>query len=811
MAQSKTQFHLSQAPKDAILGVVMQRQIFNSNRGLHGTFASRFGALLAMTGLLLLSACGGGQKDVTENNLADPPFKDGVPPVLMTVTVEPNRVVEPGESVLIDFVASEALMTPVVYINNVQAEVTGKIAAWRAVREITDTDPLGDVTFSIVYQDISGELGQAVATSTNGSGACIGEDCLGEEQLGPLEGNWQLDFAGIGPSEGDTSWFSISDTGIDGPRNCWFNDIYEFGRDGSFRNVQGDETYLEPWQGVTEGCGAPIAPHDGSNNAVFEYDEEAATLKLTGLGAYLAIAKAMNGVELTDPALAPESVTYKVVELIGDSLTVRIDYGGGWWEYRLTRITNSPIVGNWKLDFAGVGPAAGDTSWFSISDTGPTGPRACWFDDIYHFGDDASFQNFQEGETYLEAWQGVTEGCGATVAPHDGSTVGGWNYDESGGTLALDGLGLYLGVAKAMNGVELTDPSIAPDSVTYTVVELIGDSLTVRIDYGGGWWEYRLVRVAETPDLSGNWQLDFAGIGPSEGDTSWFSISDTGIDGPRNCWFNDIYEFGRDGSFRNVQGDETYLEPWQGVTEGCGAPIAPHDGSNNAVFEYDEEAATLKLTGLGAYLAIAKAMNGVELTDPALAPESVTYKVVELIGDSLTVRIDYGGGWWEYRLTRITNSPIVGNWKLDFAGVGPAAGDTSWFSISDTGPTGPRACWFDDIYHFGDDASFQNFQEGETYLEAWQGVTEGCGATVAPHDGSTVGGWNYDESGGTLALDGLGLYLGVAKAMNGVELTDPSLAPDSVTYTVVELIGGSLIVRIDYGGGWWQYELVKEE
>ena len=40
----------------------MQRQILKSHRELLGNFASRFGALLAMTSLLLLSACGGGNR-----------------------------------------------------------------------------------------------------------------------------------------------------------------------------------------------------------------------------------------------------------------------------------------------------------------------------------------------------------------------------------------------------------------------------------------------------------------------------------------------------------------------------------------------------------------------------------------------------------------------------------------------------------------------------------------------------------------------------------------------------------------------------
>jgi hypothetical protein len=797
----------------------MQRQIFNSHHGRPGNIAGRFGAFLAMTGLLLLSACE--SRDVTTDTSQLEPTRDGVPPTLTTVTVQPDGLVEVGDSVRIDLVASEAILTPVVYINNVRADVSGSVLEWRATRQITDTDPVGDVTFSISYQDVSGELGQAVTTTTNDSVACIGVegvDCPLSGDIGPLEGSWQLDFAGVGPNAGDTSWFSISDTGIEGERHCWFNDTYQLGRDGSFSNIQGDETWVEPWQGaLAEGCDAPVAPHDGSNNAVFEYDEEAATLKLTGIGAFIGLAKVVNGAELTDPSEAPESVTYEVVELIGDSLTVRIDYGGGWWEYRLSRISTSPIVGKWKLNFAGVGPNAGDTSWFSISDTGPDGERACWFDDIYNFGADGSFQNFQEGETWVEPWQGaLAESCGAPVAPHDGSSAGGWLYDEDGGTTTLDGVGLYLGLAKVVNGAELADPSEAPEWVTYEVVELIGDSLTVRIDYGGGWWEYQFDRVADTTDLRGNWKLEFAGVGPNAGDTSWFSISDTGIEGERHCWFNDTYQFGADGSFfdgsfRNVQGDETWVEPWQGaLAEACDAPVAPHDGSNNAIFEHDDEAATLKLTGIGAYIGLAKVVNGAELTDPSEAPESVTYEVVELIGESLTVRIDYGGGWWEYRLRRISNEPIVGNWKLDFAGVGPNAGDTSWFSIS--AADGERACWFDDIYHVSDDGSFQNFQEGQTWVEPWQGaLAEGCGTPVAPHDGSSAGGWLYDEDGGTTTLDGVGLYLGLAKVVNGAELTDPSEAPEWVAYEVVELIGSSLTVRIDYGGGWWQYELVKDE
>ena len=791
----------------------MQRQTFKSNHGLLGTLASRFVSVLAMSGLLLLSACDGLEEPSTSTSQIEP-GPDGIAPVLTTVTIQPDGFVALGDSVRVDIVATESLLKPTVFIGGAEAEVTGNILEWRAVREMTEADVVGPLTFSITYQDISGEPGEVVIATTDGSAAeYCGEDCPTGD-IGPLEGNWKLDFAGVGPAAGDTTWFSIEDTGPDGPRACWFDDLYEFGADGSFRNVQGDETWLETWQGVAaDSCGAPVAPHDGSNAAVFAYDEDAATLQLTGVGAFLGLAKAVNGAELADPVNAPESVTYDVVELIGDSLIVRMDVGGGVWEFRLSRISTSPVVGNWKLAFAGVGPDEGDTSWFSIDDTGPDGPRACWFDDIYHFAGDGSFRNFQQGETWLETWQGVAaDSCGAPVAPHDGSTIGAWSYDADASTVTLNGLGSFLGLAKAVNGAELADPAAAPDSVTYNVVELIGDSMTIRINVGGGWWEFRLERVAANAVLSGNWKLDFAGVGPAAGDTTWFSIDDTGPDGPRACWFDDLYQFGRDGSFQNVQGDETWLEVWQGVAaDSCGAPVAPHDGSSDAVFAYDEDAATLQLTGVGAFLGLAKAVNGAELAVPADAPEFVTYDVVEVIGDSMTVRMDVGGGVWEFRLSRISNEPVIGNWALSFAGVGPNEGDTSWFSIDDTGPDGPRACWFDDIYHFSDDGSFLNLQQNETWLETWQGVAaDSCGAPVAPHDGSTVGAWSYDADASTVTLNGLGSFLGLAKAVNGAELADPADAPESVTYDIVELIDGSVTIRINVGGGWWEFELQKK-
>ena len=975
----------------------MQRLIFNSDRGPLGSFASRFGAILAMSGLLLLSACDGKGKSVDENNLLDNFGPDGIPPTLTSVTIkmarakdpDPNGTAKQGQEVRIDIEASEGLKKPTIFINDVEANVIGSVTKWYAIREMTASDVDGMITFSIGYEDISGEVGAAVRATTDGSavqycaegcpeagdaslagtwkldgvgaagvGPAAGDvswwsadaaaltlrDCwfddeyvfgadgsfrqnLGDEtwlepfqgvtgescgapvaphdgtavgtyvyddasnpatltisgrglHLGlakvvngaelaspgaapdsvtyqvetldattltvtieaapgnwwtfrfakepesPLLGKWKLageGAAGVGPAEGDISWWSADAAAVT-IRDCWFDDVYEFNADGSFRNIVGDATWLEPFQGVTgETCGAPVAPHDGSNGAIYQYDEDANTLTLSGTGAHIGLAKVVNGAELNSPGEAPPSVTYNVGILDGDDLTVNIEAApGNWWQFSLTRVSTSPLVGKWRLageGSAGVGPAAGDTSWWS-ADAAAVTLRDCWFDDIFHFGDDGSFQNFQDGETWLEPFQGVTgETCGASVAPHDGSSTGSYSYDETANTLTISGAGSHLGLAKVVNGAELANPGDAPDSITYDVLTLDGDDMTVTIEsVADNWWTFSFERVNDTAPLVGKWKLDgegAAGVGPAEGDISWWS-ADAAAVALRDCWFDDVYEFNGDGSFVNVVGDATWLEPFQGVTgETCGAPVAPHDGSNRAIFQYDETANTLKLSGTGAHIGLAKVVNGGELASPGDAPEFVTYNVGTLDGDNLTVNIEAAAdNWWQFSLVRVSGSPLVGNWKLDgegAAGVGPAAGDTSWWA-ADTATLTLRDCWFDDVFHFGDDGSFQNFQGDATWLEPFQGVTgETCGAPVAPHDGSSTGSFVLDEDANTLTINGRGSHIGLPKVVNGSELANPGSAPDSVTYQIQTLDDGTLTVTIEtIADNWWTFRIAKE-
>ena len=155
----------------------------------------------------------------------------------------------------------------------------------------------------------------------------------------------------------------------------------------------------------------------------------------------------------------------------------------------------------------GVGPSVGDISWFSCDGDCVT-ERACYFDDVYVFGEDGSFQNDLGADTWVEPWQGVDNACAAPVAPHNGSAAT-YTYDEGAGILTINGTGSYIGLPKAVNGSELASPGDSPASVTYNIEFIDNDTISVYVDAGGGvFWHYKLIRsgVVSTP-LTGTWQL----------------------------------------------------------------------------------------------------------------------------------------------------------------------------------------------------------------------------------------------------------------------------------------------------------------
>ena len=312
------------------------------------------------------------------------------------------------------------------------------------------------------------------------------------------------------------------------------------------------------------------------------------------------------------------------------------------------------------------------------------------------------------------------------------------------------------------------------------------------------------------------WQLSpTAGalaVGPAQGDYSWWSNEQEDVS-TRNCLFDDKFVFNADGSFQNIQDGSTWLEDWQGTMDACGTPVPPHNGPTAATWAYDAGAGTITLTGQGAHLGLAKAVNGMELANPADAPNMLTYNAT-IAGNTMTVDISVGTGHWQFVLQKeVPVASLAGTtWKLaPIAGalaVGPSPGDYSWWSNNQDAIT-IRSCLFDDKFVFNEDGSFQNIQDGSTWLEAWQGTTDACGTPVTPHDGATAATWAYDADAGTITLTGQGAHLGLAKVVNGSELSDPATAPNMITYNAT-IDGNTMLVDISVGNGHWQFSLQKE-
>ncbi len=327
----------------------------------------------------------------------------------------------------------------------------------------------------------------------------------GSTPSGGIVGTWKMKPVaasfGVGPELGDMSWWAIDEAGV-AERACFYDDTYVFGADGSFTNVLGADTWVEDWQGGGNSCDVPVAPHDGSANATYTYDESAGTVMINGIGAYLGIPKAYNGGELTSPDDAPESITYDITFSEGGTeMTLDINIGSGWWRFILVKEgggSSSPLDGSWSMapeaQSMGVGPELGDMSWWSIDDAG-VAQRACFFDDTYVFGADGSFSNVLGADTWVEDWQGGTNSCGVPVAPLDGSANATYTFDEAGGSVTLNGKGAFLGIPKAFNGGELTSPDDAPDSITYDITLSENNTvMTLDINIGSGWWRFKLVK-----------------------------------------------------------------------------------------------------------------------------------------------------------------------------------------------------------------------------------------------------------------------------------------------------------------------------
>jgi len=161
----------------------------------------------------------------------------------------------------------------------------------------------------------------------------------------PIVGDWKLapiDAAlAVGEQQGGGEWWSSSISDIT-TRSCFFDDIFRFTSDGQFYNLMGDTTWLEGWQeNPGNACGTPVYPHNGSNSATYEYNEDNNTITLNGTGAHLGLPKVVNSGELAAPNQAPTSVSYQITTLTDNDLVVDVNLGWGWWRFNLQKVANT--------------------------------------------------------------------------------------------------------------------------------------------------------------------------------------------------------------------------------------------------------------------------------------------------------------------------------------------------------------------------------------------------------------------------------------------------------------------------------------
>ncbi len=141
----------------------------------------------------------------------------------------------------------------------------------------------------------------------------------------------------VGPAQGDGSWWLLDDAGVIA-RECIMNDTAYFDADGDFRQEMGGSTWLEVWQGAAaEGCGTPIAPHNGATPGTWSLDDD--QLTISGTGSFLGLSKVYNGGELAAPGSVSE-ITYTVA-FNADEDTMIVDIAiadPGWWRFIYTKI-----------------------------------------------------------------------------------------------------------------------------------------------------------------------------------------------------------------------------------------------------------------------------------------------------------------------------------------------------------------------------------------------------------------------------------------------------------------------------------------
>ena len=393
------------------------------------------------------------------------------------------------------------------------------------------------------------------------------------------------------------------------------------------------------------------------------------------------------------------------------------------------------------------------------------------------------------------------DGTVVTVTP---SSTGGTSYSVDFGSSASDDV-----IPTAGPAVSYDYPN---ESATYTIVVTASATGADNVTKSE---EFTVTFVAPDPsDLEGTWVLFHdAGalkVGPAAGSGEWFTSNLAQVT-ERDCLFDDQYIFNADGSFSNVLGDATWLEKDlnEVAEEGCGTPQAPFDGTAEATWEHDKEANTVTINGVGAFLGLAKAINGAEIKaadDPA---SSITYEIVSISEDknTLTLQIAVAApGYWTFVFAR-AGSPGASIQATDADGDGVLDAVDNCASVA--GPASNNGC---PVYAAPEDAPSAPTISASSVLSIFSDAYTNLAADFDPPWDDNI----YSEE--TIASNTVKKYVNLVFA--GIDLgTDATNRVDLSSVTTVTFdywtpnatnIG---IKLVDYGadGVWEQATNVEQE
>lgn len=435
----------------------------------------------------------------------------------------------------------------------------------------------------------------------------------------------------------------------------------------------------------------------------------------------------------------------------------------------------------------GVGPTAGDNSYWSFGGVTPLGDRPCILDDQYIFHADGTFEFNSGGTIFIDSegnggWLGpnVAEGCYDDTDAANMTSVNGddlsafasgnnytFDYNTAANTLTLQGEGAYIGLA---NKTSTGDNYIPQSTKEYQILRIaegdVADSLHLSI-VGDIAWNFYLVSYKNEADLP---EI------PSASPAANFSYTKEGYT----------------VTFKNSSSNSTSYT-WDFGDGGMSSEKDP-------VHTYATE---------GDYTVTLTAMDDNGKSD--VKTEVVTISAAVFTG-------------------AVLSSETGKTWKLNGEAsyiVGPAPGSGDWWPGLDAAGVLARACQMDDEFIFFDNGDFNYDAKGEVFAEDYMGGINDCmaeGDIPSPYNLLTSGNHAFEvteasgNSPATIRVIGDGAFIGWNKGYNGGEISSASgFIPSEITYEVLDysLSGGveKLVITVDIsgtGGAYWTITMTTE-